>query len=184
MSRKKKERPPFKVCRDTRERLPWDFPADPDTGCQGTVTTTLKTGDYTLEGLENQLVIERKRNTSELSQNLFQERFEKELERLEAFDLPLVICEFTGDDVEIFPANSGIPPARWKYLRVTPALIWKKLAYFQTRYKTRFLLAGKGAQSLALALFKQAAADQLERSKGAIQPPPDDVAPPPPSCAD
>src|SRR6185312_8933976 len=106
------ETKPYEVIRDTREQLGWTFAKH--SPCLGTVSGTLKTGDYTLKGLEETFVIERKRNTAEVAANVAQDRFWRELERLESFALPFIVCEFSLADVLSFPENSGIPEFKWK----------------------------------------------------------------------
>jgi hypothetical protein len=157
MGRKAKEQPPFWIIRDTREQRGWDFPADPKTGCQGTVSQTMPTGDYTIVGLEDKVVIERKANTGEFSQNITQERFERELVRLDAFPLSFVILEFDMSDLSHFPATSEIPRSKWKYLRITPDFLKKRLIEMQAAHSTRFILAGSGGgMTIANTIFRHA----------------------------
>jgi ERCC4-type nuclease len=64
---------------DTREQLPYSFehPAE---------IRTLKTGDYSIEGLENSVVVERKRHNEIVQCMTWQrDRFERELERSNKF---------------------------------------------------------------------------------------------------
>ena len=56
------------VLRDTREKSGWDFKSFDK--CQAIVDWGLRTGDYTVKGLEKYLVIERKASTGEISMNL------------------------------------------------------------------------------------------------------------------
>src|SRR5688572_9057132 len=62
--------PLYTVIRDTREQKGWIFEAN--AYCEGTVIETMKTGDYTLRGLEDRFVVERKRNVAEFAQNILQ----------------------------------------------------------------------------------------------------------------
>jgi len=64
---------------DTREQLPYSFSHPSE-------IRTLKTGDYSIEGLENSVVVERKRH-NEIVQCMTWERdrFERELERSNKF---------------------------------------------------------------------------------------------------
>lgn len=90
------------------------------------VRGTVKTGDYAVEGLD--LCVERKRNTGEISMNLGSKwkQFEAELDRMVLFEHKYVLCEFTLDDIDTFPVNSGIPKKRWKYLRMSSNFIKKR----------------------------------------------------------
>lgn len=167
--RPKAPKRPFTVIRDTREHAGhgWDFPAEESSGCQGTVLGTLATGDYSLEGYEHVLSIERKLSTAEFAQNLTQERFTRELERLVLFPHAYVILEFTAQDICNYPAGSGIPRHRWKYIRMTPEFFWKRLVELTMRWPSiQFILAGASGQLAATEIFKQVA-------KTPITPPPE-----------
>lgn len=144
------------VYRDSRENENgngWWFPES--TICAGTIVKGLKTGDYTLEGFENDFVIERKSGTAEIAQNINEGRFIRELERLEEFKYPFLIAECTWDDVLAFPAQSGIPQRVWPKLRVKNTFILRRLLEYQLKYKTRIILAGAHAQNVAKSLFKR-----------------------------
>ena len=143
----------FDVLADSREQRGWNFP--PSGSCDGTTTTTLKTGDYTLRGLEDRFVLERKGSTGEFAQNVLQKRFTRELERLDTFPLPFLICEFTVADILRYPINSGIPQCKWKYLRTTGEFLLKRTLEIQVQYKTRFIFAGTDGWHVAWSLFKR-----------------------------
>ncbi len=73
---------------DTRERKEYSF-RDVEV-----VRTGLKTGDYTIEGFEDVFAVERK-SLNDLANTLGggRDRFEKELERAEAFEKFVVVIE-------------------------------------------------------------------------------------------
>ena len=76
---------------DTREQLPLDFSIYPDVNVE---RATLKTGDYSLKGYENQITIERKSLSDFVGCVGFgRERFKKELERMRDYDFSAVIIE-------------------------------------------------------------------------------------------
>lgn len=146
----------YNVIRDTREQERgdgWWFPESER--CAGTIVQTLKTGDYTLEGFEESFVIERKSGIAEIAGNITEARFERELERMEAFAFPFVIAACTWDDVYRFPVGSGIPTYQWPKLRVTNHFIVRRLCEYMMRYKTKIILAGSHAQLVAGSLFKR-----------------------------
>ena len=135
------------VIRDNQEKKGyWTF--------ENTVSEHLKTGDYTLRGFENLITIERKASTGEVSQNMYEERFEKELIRLEEFRHPFMICEFTLDDVHCFPATSGIPRKIWHKIKMTSKQMLSTLCRYQIQYKTKIILAGTDGKQVAESLFK------------------------------
>jgi hypothetical protein len=144
----------YRIVRDTREQQGWTFPANQF--CAGTIEGTLKTGDYTLEGLEDLLVVERKGSTAEVAQNVFQDRFLRELDRLDAFRLAFIVCEFTLEDVQAFPERSGIPRGRWRALRVRAPLLLKKITELQVAHPgVSWVFAGTAAKSYTSGLLKR-----------------------------
>lgn len=139
----------YKVIRDTREKdgHGWTF--------QQMEIGTLKTGDYTLVGHEQEIAIERKASVSEISMNIFEKRFENELIRMEDYAYPFLLMEFSMEDVMQFPAGSDIPKYKWKYLKVSPYLILKKILEFQIKYKTKWIFCGKYGQDVCNSIFKR-----------------------------
>lgn len=143
----------YKVIVDTREKHPWEFPVTDF--CKGSVVKKLPTGDYTLVGLEDKFVIEKKASTAEISMNIFETRFEKELKRLDEFEHPYMIFEFDYNDIKIFPINSGLPKYLWHKLKMTSDILEKTIARYQVQYRTKILFAGRHGRDAALTLFKQ-----------------------------
>lgn len=81
----------MKVIVDTREKQPWTFK-----GIKGVERCSgkLKTGDYSVEGLEERVTIERKSLDDWVGTVLRErKRFYRELERMRAFDFRCVIIE-------------------------------------------------------------------------------------------
>lgn len=81
---------------DSREQRPWSF--DPDVF--DVRIATLKTGDYSLVGLEDRVVLERKM-LGDLIGTLIQDwiRFRRELHRLGGFDVALIAVEANLSDI-------------------------------------------------------------------------------------
>lgn len=132
----------FHVKKDTREQLGWIFPKGGT--CSGMSVATLKTGDYTIDGLEDQFVIERKGSTAEWAKNICEKRFERELERLDCYIFPFIILEFSYTDLLIYPRNSGIPKSKWNRIRVTPEFLLKRTLEIQCNHKVKIIAAGEG----------------------------------------
>ena len=126
----------FKVIVDTREnpKFRWDFSIIEK--CIGTEIRKLDTGDYSIEGLEDVLAIERKRSTGEIAMNIGidKERFIAELERMSKFKYKYLLLEFTMEDVNNFPKKSGIAVWRWKGLRITSKYMAKCLSSYKEKY--------------------------------------------------
>lgn len=143
------------IIRDSREKPSngWFFNDEQFT----TTIGTLKTADYTVEGLEDQFVIERKASPAEFAVNIFEARFERELERLDAFESAYILLEFTFEDILSFPVNSGIPRNKWKYIKTTPRLFLRKLQDMIEAHPTiHFMLVGNKGAKVARKLMKEA----------------------------
>jgi hypothetical protein len=152
-SAKKAAPPPYTVIRDTREQRGWIFEATPY--CEGTVIETLKTGDYTLRGLEKIFVVERKQSVAEFAKNMLETRFEREMVRLEGFAQAFIVCEFTMDDVQRWPLGSGLPAQARASMKISKYFIMKRLMDFHVQYKTKFIFAGIHGKEVMSSLFKR-----------------------------
>jgi len=143
----------YTVVKDTRERKGWIFPKT--SSCVGMVEQKLNEGDYSILGLETQVIIERKGIVAEFAQNITQDRFTRELERLDKIIYPFILLEFTLDDVMKFPVGSGIPKSRWKRLRVTPTFIIKRINEIIINHNTQIIFCGKHGQMMADSIFRR-----------------------------
>lgn len=92
-----KEKPVLIV--DTREKLPWDWECD--SAFSEVVHEKLDGGDYSIRGLEDIVVIERKASVDELFNNFTKDkkRIVAEFERLKNHKFKVIIIEETFDDV-------------------------------------------------------------------------------------
>lgn len=82
------------VVQDTREQTPWALSLT-------TVVGTLPTGDYSILGLEHQIVLERKSLNDLLGcVGGERERFEREMQRLLAYPSRALIVEASWADIE------------------------------------------------------------------------------------
>jgi len=146
----------YTIIRDTREKEKKGWQWRKSMYCEGTVDGTMKTGDYTLEGYEGVLTIERKGRISEFAKNINEARFGKELERMTQFKHAYVILEFTMRDLLNYPVGSGIPRHKWRYLKFKGPFILKKLTEMMRDYPTiHFVLAGDAGKETASSIFKR-----------------------------
>jgi len=144
----------YTVIRDTQEKNNyWDFPEG--YLCNGTVPAKLKTGDYSLAGLENIFSIERKANTGEFSKNITEKRFERELIRLDAMPQAYLMLEFSWNDIDSFPYNSGIPSRYWGELRVSSGFLRKRLIEIMSDYNIQVILCEDKGRFLAELIFRR-----------------------------
>ena len=111
---------PFTVVVDTREQVPFDFRSIPARETDGggcvavrTVVKGLATGDYSIEGWENRVVVERK-SLTDLYGTLGRgrERFEREFDRLAEMGYPVV------------PMIGGAKPADNRFLNQRAENYW------------------------------------------------------------
>lgn len=124
---------PFTILVDTREQAPFSFrgfSADAkDSRCPLVVpvkTETLQTGDYSLDGMKDQVAVERK-SLVDLYGTIGQgrERFERELQRLDCMDYTAVVIE-AG-----WSAIIGRPPPQSE---LSPKTVYRSIIAWQQRY--------------------------------------------------
>lgn len=85
---------------DTREQAPLSF-AQFDNWLAGTKTVTLETGDYSVEGMEALVCLERKSLNDLVSTLMHQrERFFRELERMRAYPYRAILVEASYEDIK------------------------------------------------------------------------------------
>jgi DNA excision repair protein ERCC-4 len=139
---------------DTREQTPLEFPAE-----IVTVRGTLNAGDYSVQGLEDLVAVERK----ELSDLVAcvgpeRDRFERELLRLRGWHSKAVMVEATLAQLE----KGG-----WRS-QVTPAAVLGSIAAWRIKYKVEFIYAGNhelaaGECLRLLRKFRDHCADAVKR---------------------
>ena len=105
---KRKKTPPLEILVDTREQLPYLFE---DYNCI-IERKGLKTGDYSISGLEDKVAVERK-TKADLYNSLGKgrKRFKKEFERLSGFKYAALVIEAGIREVLNPPARSKMNPA-------------------------------------------------------------------------
>ena len=108
---------PFTIIKDTREQDGYTFESSSSRyhTCNGMISRKLDTGDYSIEGLEDKLCIERKASVVEFANNVGhdQVRFLKEIERMKDFRYKFLVLEFSLTDLMKFPEGSSIPEGDW-----------------------------------------------------------------------
>lgn len=149
------------ILRDTSEHKGHGWLFEPDGRFAGTESRNLYTGDYSLDGYyDNKVfVIERKGSVSEFVRNISHGEtwadFRDELERLEEFAHPYIVCEFPYSLLETFPIGSNIPRRLWPSLRVTSQFLVRRFWEIQLTFKTKIHFANAGGKSVALQIFKR-----------------------------
>lgn len=141
----------FTIIVDTREQQPWEF------GLHVTAKKKLDTGDYSIQGLESILAIERKKSVSEIANNITESRFKNVLERMSQIRYPFMLFEFDLDDIYNFPIGSDIPKKLWDKLRISPKYLLKYLTELQLNYGIHILYCGcaENAEKMAVSIMKR-----------------------------
>lgn len=111
---------PFTVVIDTREQAPYSFDSIRSNASDGHVPTavrtenaTLATGDYSIQGLESQVAIERKSHEDLVSSvSHGRRRFEAEFYRMSHMTYAAVVVEASVGDVLHRPLRHSKVPAK------------------------------------------------------------------------
>lgn len=145
----------FTIIVDTREQTPWKFRASKY--CDGAVVKKVDHGDYSLQGLEHLIFIERKASPAEIANNLIGKRFFNLLLKSEKYKYRYIICEFPLSKVLNYPHGCGLPKSVVKKIRVSGAFIISKLIEIQIEHGVQIIFCDNAnhAQKFTLALFKK-----------------------------
>jgi len=144
----------FNVIIDTQEKTPWQFTS---VAIGKVINKHLTTGDYTVEGLEDKLCIERKKSVSEFATNCTEKRFENELLRMQKFPHAFLVFEFGFNEINAYPINSGVPKNMWKKLRVKAPYIRKRMSEIMVLDNIHIVLASNAfdAAEIATSIMKR-----------------------------
>jgi len=139
---------------DTKEQIPWRFDRLTNTDI---MIRHLKTGDYSIDGHEDLLCIERKKSVAEIAANITQERFWRELERMSKIKHRFIIFEFSYDEVVNFPESADIKQEIKDRMRVKGPFILRELFRLQVEYDINVLFCGhrSNAEMAAMSIIKR-----------------------------
>lgn len=137
-----KQAPPFTVIKDTREQEGYFF-KEYNT-CAGMIEQKLDTGDYSIQGLEDKICIERKGCVEELAINLGQKKyaFLEEIDRMTKFPHKFLVLEFSLEDLAKFPDETRIPNKNLSSVKITGKYMLKCLFEFQLYNDIHILFCG------------------------------------------
>ena len=146
----------FNVIVDTREKQPWDLVGGK---VLGAIHKKLDTGDYSIEGLEDKIAIDRKASVNELAGNINQKRFKDELMRIKEFPHAFIILEASASDVYGYPDSADLPPHVRKKIRMNGNFLMKCLSRMSIAYGFNLIFAGtrSNAQRMAVQLMEEVA---------------------------
>jgi hypothetical protein len=111
----------------------------------------LDTGDYSIQGLENILGIERKRNVAEIANNITESRFKDVVSRMSQLKHSFILLEFELSDVLKYPIGSTVPKRLWDKIRITPAYLLKHLTNLQLEHNIKVLFCGNSVNAERMA---------------------------------
>ena len=146
------------VLRDTAEHEGHGWVFDRRTrGCEGTRDANLFTGDYTIEGWESRLIVERKGSVLEYAHNLVEDRWYDVLGRLSGFDFAHVVLEFSLDDLAKFPFTSAVPFSVRRKLKTRGNFLLRAHIESELRYpRVRWHFASTSGKAYVASVFKRA----------------------------
>lgn len=121
----------FDIIIDTREQKPLSFFHEDVGEC---IRGTIKTGDYTIVGLEDKLTIERKGAILEFYKNITEKRFWNEMERMSAYKYKFLLLEFSLANIMSFPYGCGLSKENMKKLKITYKFLLKCIYRIQVEY--------------------------------------------------
>jgi hypothetical protein len=141
----------FTIIIDTREQQPWTFDN------YAKAHKKLDTGDYSIEGLEHLLTIERKKSSSEFATNIVESRFKDVVMRLSQFKYSFLLLEFDLQDLLIYPIGSTVPKRMWDKVKITPSFLIKNIIELQLNHNIKVMFCGSAsnAEKIAEFIFKK-----------------------------
>lgn len=137
----------FTIIIDTREQQPWSF--DHYTVAK----RKLDAGDYSIEGLESVLAIERKKSVNEIATNIIEPRFKDAIQRLSQHKYAFLLLEFDIDRVLSYPIGSALPKRLWNRTKITPAFLMKHILDWQLVYNIKVMFCGSSADAEQVAEY-------------------------------
>lgn len=137
----------FTVVVDTREQQPWSF--DNYTKAN----RKLDTGDYSVEGLETVLAIERKKSINEIANNIIESRFKDVIDRLSKMKYAYILLEFDLDNVLSYPIGSSLPKHMWNKVKISPSFIMKHILEWQMFHNIKVVFCGGPTNAEKMAEF-------------------------------
>ena len=143
----------YVVIKDTREQEGWVFTTSGS--CSGTISEKLDTGDYSIVGYESIFTIERKGSISEFAKNLVQDRFEREMERMQDIKHSYILLEFTMDALINYPKTLKLNYNQKKKIKIRGPLLLKILIEISVKYKPAILFCGSHGKQVADSIFKR-----------------------------
>lgn len=146
------------ILQDTREKQPWSFVSYDN--CTAQKTQHLDEGDYTIEEIPLLISIERKKSVTELANNLGRKysQFQNEMDRLQKYRFRYVLCEFTQEQMLIYPTGSKLPKRLFRKIRMSGKFLQHRVNELIDKYGIEFIFCENRfeAQEKAMQLLLKA----------------------------
>lgn len=137
----------FTIIVDTREQQPWTFEH------YATAHRKLDTGDYSIEGLEDLLCIERKKSASEFANNIVESRFKDLIFRMSNIKYSFLLLEFDLEDLLVYPIGSTVPKKMWDKIKVGPPFLIKNILELQINHNIIVYFCGDSSNAEKMAEY-------------------------------
>ena len=141
----------FTIIIDTREQHPWKFTEFT------TAKQKLDTGDYSIEGLEDKLCIERKNGVAEIANNMMESRFKDVIDRMSKYEHAYILIECDYNQLMNYPRDTDVPKRLWSSIKITPGFILKFLTQLSVSHNIHVIFCGnpEWAEKTALSIMKR-----------------------------
>lgn len=143
------------ILADTRDKKPWYF--EEDEYFKGTARKKVDYGDYSIEGLEDLIFIERKASCAELAKNITEDRFHRLLNTGSNFKYKYIIVECPLQNLLEYPAHENFSNEIKQKIKIHPNLLLAYIVKVMITYDIHIIFAGnaKGGQKLAYRILRQ-----------------------------
>jgi len=138
----------FNIIRDIQEKANrWNFNGERFNCHNSIIDKHLKTGDYTVEGIEDIFTIEKKSTVNEIFMNFGRgrARFYREIKRLSEYKHPFIIVDATPEMI-----MCGSP-----YSKLSPSNVISCLLGIQIKYHIPIIYAGRVGEDLAYDIMRK-----------------------------
>jgi ERCC4-type nuclease len=135
----------FTIIVDTREQQPWVFES------YTTANKKLDTGDYSIEGLEHLICVERKKSASEFANNVVESRFKDVIMRMSNIKYAFLLLEFDLEDLLVYPIGSTVPKKMWDKIKISPAFLIKNILELEMSHNIKVFFCGNATNAAKLA---------------------------------
>ena len=133
--------PDFTIIVDTREQQPWSFDH------YSKANIKLDAGDYSIQGLQHLLGIERKKSVNEIANNITEPRFKDAIARLAKLKYSFLLLEFDIENILNYPIGSNLPKRLWDKVKISPSFLMKHVLDWQLVHNINVIFCGDSSSA-------------------------------------